>query len=234
MFRWVLIGGSLLAHGGLVVLLGVIRAPVTHAATSIEVTETKKDLPPPPPPKVETPAPVQKRAEAPQNRQRAKAAEPKPADTLPKPGAAPKLGDLPDLGLELSGGNGPPLGLPPAVNTAPASRATAPMAKTLQAPPPPKEADACSEAAGKPKLLRLPQPAYTEAARAAGVEGKVRVEITVDESGRVAGVRVLSALGHGLDEAALAAARAASFQAATRCGKPVRSTFTVSIRFSAS
>jgi protein TonB len=93
--------------------------------------------------------------------------------------------------------------------------------------------DDCADPPAKPKPVSVPQPAYTEAARAAAVEGKVRVELTVDEAGRVVSVRVLSGLGHGLDEAAVAAAKAATFQPAVRCGKPTRATFTISMRFSA-
>ena len=85
--------------------------------------------------------------------------------------------------------------------------------------------------AGRP--INVPQPAFTEAARAAGVEGKVRVELTVDETGRVVDVRVLQGLGYGLDEAALSAARSATFEPALRCGKPSRATFTISMRFTA-
>ena len=47
-------------------------------------------------------------------------------------------------------------------------------------------------------------PEYTEEARAAAIEGKVRVEITVDASGAIRSVKVLEGLGHGLDEAAYA------------------------------
>jgi len=59
------------------------------------------------------------------------------------------------------------------------------------------------------------------------------VELTVDETGRVVEVRVLQGLGYGLDEAALAAARSATFEPALRCGKPSRATFTISMRFTA-
>ena len=77
----------------------------------------------------------------------------------------------------------------------------------------------------------MPQPAYTPQALEAGVEGKVRIQFTVDETGLVVDVRLLAGLGYGLDEAALAAARQATFEAAVRCGKPVSATFTVSMRF---
>jgi protein TonB len=80
----------------------------------------------------------------------------------------------------------------------------------------------------------VPQPAYTDRAREAGVEGKVRIELTVDETGRVVAVKVLAGLGYGLDEAAVAAAQSATFEPAIRCGKPSRATFTISMRFTSS
>ena len=47
----------------------------------------------------------------------------------------------------------------------------------------------------------------------------MRVQVTVDESGHVINARVISGLGYGLDEAALAAAKATPFEAATQCGQ---------------
>jgi periplasmic protein TonB len=91
--------------------------------------------------------------------------------------------------------------------------------------------DPCEDPPAKPKPRNVPQPAGTEAARAAGVEGKVRVQLTVDESGRVIDVKLLQGLGYGLDEAALSAARQAEFEPAVRCGKPSRATFNISMRF---
>lgn len=227
--RAVLIGGSLLLHGALVVALGGIRATVASAATAIEVVETTKPEPPPPA-KVEPPPP-----EPVTPREAPRAAVAKPA-AAPPPEAAPaadNLAALPDFGLELSGGGGGP-GLAVPRGAAPAPAAT-PTTKTLQrAPAPSRAADACDEPPAKPKLVKLPQPAYTDEARAAGIEGKVRLEISVDEAGKVVDVKPLTSLGHGLDEAAVAAARAATFEAAVRCGRPSRSTFTVSIRFSTS
>ncbi|MCU0683483.1 MAG: TonB family protein [Polyangiaceae bacterium] len=59
----------------------------------------------------------------------------------------------------------------------------------------------------------------------------MRVELSVDERGRITSARVLQGLGHGLDEAALEAARRARFEPATRCGKAVAATFVVGMRF---
>lgn len=224
--RWILIGGSLLAHGGLVLALGGIRAPAAIAATAVEVIETTKKTEPPPPAEVKPvpEEPVPERA-----RPKAAAAAP-PAEAAATP-AQPSLANLPDLGLELSGGGGGPgLAVPPPPI---APRPSAPITKTLDRAPA-KAADACTDPPAKPKLLVLPKPTYTEAARAEGIEGKVRVEVTVDETGKVVDAKVLSALGHGLDEAALAAAKDATFEAAVRCGRPTRATFTIAIRFSSS
>jgi protein TonB len=43
---------------------------------------------------------------------------------------------------------------------------------------------------------------------------------------------VIAGLGHGLDEAALEAARASTFEPGTRCGKAAVTTFTIGMRFS--
>jgi protein TonB len=231
-----LLGLSVLFHGALGLLIARIEMQESRAATAIQIAEEKKrdaekkkvDEPPKPPPE-----PPQKLAK------RVKAAE-KPLDEAPPPEAAAPLEALPDFGLELSGGIGG-LAVAPAAAAAQAQRApsaartAAPAVKrALAAQAAAPAVDGCDEPAAKPRPINVPQPAYTDRARAAGVEGKVRVELTVDESGRVVRVRVLTGLGYGLDEAAVAAAERASFEPALRCGKAARATFTISMRFSAS
>lgn len=227
MARTLLILGSVVGHVGLIFALERIDVKESHAVTAIEVVESQKAPPPPVETKVEPPKP--ERAPRPMD-------NPKPvlpAPEAPTPTATPSLDALPDFGLELSGA-GSPGGFGVAQGRA-APTAKPPVAKSLT-PTLAKDAlaDPCAEGPAKPKLKHLPQPTYTDSARAAGVEGKVRIQITVDESGNVVEAKVLAPLGHGLDEAALTAARAASFEAAVRCGKPSRSTFTIAIRFSAS
>lgn len=53
----------------------------------------------------------------------------------------------------------------------------------------------------------IPQAEYPEAARRAGVEGRVVLTLVVDEAGRVAEAKVVEAPGHGLGEAAVAGVR---------------------------
>jgi protein TonB len=231
-----LLGLSLLAHGGLAVAIGYIEHQESRAATAIEIAETKKrepekkpttDVKPPPPPEPKKLA-----------RRQVAAAAPKPADAVPPPPSQAPAETLPDFGLELSGGSGTGLALPAggsARGAAPAvARALGPAVKRPLAAPGSALAGDCDEPAKKPKPLHVPQPAYSDRAREGGIEGKVRVELTVDEAGSVVSVRVLSGLGYGLDEAAVAAAQRASFEPALRCGKATRATFTISMRFSSS
>lgn len=231
MGRWALVVGSALGHVGLVVWLDHIEAKVRTEETAIEMFEAKEAEPPRPPPPAEVvpdPEPVVARPKM------AAAAEEAPP---PEAAAQPTLDALPDFGLELGGVSGAG-GFAVQQGTGPRTARPLPaVKKELTAAsdnPPPKLADPCQEAPAKPKLLNLPQPVYTDAARAAGIEGKVRVSITVDPTGQVTEVKVLQSLGHGLDESALAAARSARFEAAVRCGKPASSTFTIAMRFSAS
>jgi protein TonB len=218
---------SLGAHVALGVALAALPARVRHEIIAISMAETKK--PPKPIVHEETPPEPPKPAAHPV---RAKVAPPVPkAAEAPPPSdeAAPAGDAVPDFGIALSNGGGGGLAVPAARAASPQPATTA-TAKTLghasHAP-----IDECTEPPAKPKLLARPTPAYTEDARAAGISGKVRVEITVDAQGRVVSVRVLQGLGHGLDEAALAAARAMTFEPAIRCGKAASATFKVGFNF---
>jgi protein TonB len=234
----ILIGASLFVHGALAILIGRIEVKESRAATAIAIAETKKKAEKPAPPKAEL-EPEPQRPERAVRKLAAKAApEPAPAP-LPAAPASPQaaMAALPDFGLSLSGGSlGGGVAVPqgiPGGSQANTPKPSAPVKRSLSAATA-APLDECADPPAKPKPVNVPQPAYSDQARAAGVEGKVRVELTVDETGRVVSVRLISGLGHGLDEAALAAAQRATFQPAIRCGKPVRATFTISMRFAAS
>jgi periplasmic protein TonB len=235
--RTAFIAFSLVAHVAAAFGIDTIEAKKTRAATAIEIADVKKPAKktPPPPAKIEPP-----RKPEPPARER-RAATPKPAEApppeAPPPPAAAPISDLPDFGVALSGGvDGTGIALPagngvsggPRPASAPKAAAAAPKKTALAAAGP---LDPCEEPAAKPKPRSVPQPLGTEAARAAGVEGKVRVQLEVDETGHVVNVKLLQGLGYGLDEAALTAARRAEFEPAVRCGKPTRATFNISMRF---
>jgi TonB family protein len=67
-----------------------------------------------------------------------------------------------------------------------------------------------------PRLLTFVEAPYPEAAKAAGRETSVELEIAIDERGAVTTATVLRAAGDGFDEAALAAARRFVFAPARR------------------
>jgi len=224
---------SVAVHGVALVVLGHLReSDLAQAATKIEVFEAKTaEEPPPPPP----PPPPKPKAEAPRPKPRAAAPEAAPPPLATDLGPSP-LAAAPDFGLSLSGG----VAVAPAPARAQRTQSAKPEARSGPARAaanlkPVAAADSgCSDPPVKPKVLSLPRPAYSDQARAAGVEGKVRIELTVDVSGAVTAVRVLQGLGYGLDEAAVQAAKSARFEPAVRCGKPESSTFTIAMRFTAS
>jgi len=232
--RTTFIGFSVVAHGFMMFGIAHIEAKSSREATAIQIAPSRKPAKKPeakvtpPPPKPAPPA-RERRASA------AKPAEAPPPDAAP-PSAAPALADVPDFGVSLSGGgvDGAGFAMPsnsrPGSRTAPSPAKSAP--KRLSAVATPAVVDGCDEPAAKPKPRSVPQPGYTESARAALIEGKVRVQLTVDETGHVVSVKLLQGLGHGLDEAALAAARQVEFEPAVRCGKPISATFNISMRFS--
>jgi protein TonB len=63
------------------------------------------------------------------------------------------------------------------------------------------------------------------------ISGKVVLSVEVLEDGSVGGITVVSGLGHGLDERAVAAARKGRFLPATRDGKPVTAMVKVEVTF---
>jgi protein TonB len=219
---------SLSAH----VILGVAVASVhpekRHEAVAIAFRDVNKpkpvhDAPPvdhePPP----VPAPHPMRAKA------APPSAPKAEPAAANPQASQASDALPDFGLSLSGGGSGGLAVPAAGRGGGGEAQSTPLAKTLSRSMP--KTDECADPPAKPRALSRPTPVYTEDARAAGVSGKVRVEITVDEHGRVVSARILQGLGHGLDEAALAAARTMTFEPAVRCGRASSATFKVGFNF---
>lgn len=71
-----------------------------------------------------------------------------------------------------------------------------------------------------PELVEAAPPEYPPEAAAAGLEAEVTVRISVDATGAVTDVQVVTPVGHGFDEAAVAAARAYRFRPAEWDGKP--------------
>ena len=80
------------------------------------------------------------------------------------------------------------------------------------------------------KALRLPVPAYPHAARNSGAQGRVVVEVIIDEQGKVIEARAVS--GHSfLLQAAVQAARLARFTPALLSGQPIKVKGTINYVF---
>lgn len=81
------------------------------------------------------------------------------------------------------------------------------------------------------EILFKPNPVYTEEARRLKLEGEVLLEVEFLSSGELRVKRVVRGLGHGLDEAAVAAANKIKFKPAQQNGTPVDSTAIVHVSF---
>jgi TonB family protein len=73
-----------------------------------------------------------------------------------------------------------------------------------------------------PRLLHKVEPEYSADARADHIQGTVVLQLVVNESGRPAGISVISPLGFGLDERAKEAVEKWEFAPGTKDGKPVK------------
>lgn len=76
-----------------------------------------------------------------------------------------------------------------------------------------------------------PNPVYTQEARDMKLEGEVLLEVSFSANGTLHVNKVVRGLGHGLDEAAVAAANKIRFKPALSFGQPVDSTAIVHVSF---
>ncbi|MGB6384435.1 MAG: TonB family protein [Terriglobales bacterium] len=81
------------------------------------------------------------------------------------------------------------------------------------------------------EITYKPNPVYTEEARSLKLEGEVLLEVQFAANGQLHVNRVVRGLGHGLDEAAVAAANKMRFKPAMRSGQAMDSTAVVHVVF---
>ena len=230
-------------HAALFTTVALIPKPERAEAAAIELADIKKKKEPPKPPPPPPPPPPQDKPKPPPPPPRAQA-QAKSAPDSAKAAAPSSLmpmsedgfADLGGVALG-NGGGGDGVAIPTAgatrAATAGGGGSSAPKAVTKKAVQQlaPAGPDACTQPVVRPKRSVSVQAKYTKDARQAEIEGLVRIEVTVDESGRVIAARLLNGLGYGLDEAALDAAKKCVFEPATLCGKPVVGTAIVAQRF---
>lgn len=168
------------------------------------------------------------------------APEPAPPEPAPQPHAA--LNAMPDFGISMTGASGPS-GIGVGIPVGPGGGSSQGVSKLTAAPPKEKSFGTvkealqpagdspCAEEVLKPKPLGFAQPQYTDEARSAEIEGRVRLKLSVDAQGNVTDVQVLSGLGHGLDESSIATAKRIKFTPGSACSKAVASSFVITFRF---
>ena len=93
---------------------------------------------------------------------------------------------------------------------------------------PPEPAPGLLEA---PTVLTHVEPSYPDAARRAGIEGTVELEVSIDATGKVTDVEVARGLPFGLSEAAVDAVRRWTWKPAHAASGAVASRKTVRVRF---
>ncbi|MGD9589825.1 MAG: energy transducer TonB [Pyrinomonadaceae bacterium] len=82
------------------------------------------------------------------------------------------------------------------------------------------------------KILSKPQAKYNDAGRTNGVQGSVRLKVTLLANGTIGSITPVTRLPHGLTEQAIAAARQIRFEPAKQNGIPVSRTVTIDYTFS--
>ena len=162
-----------------------------------------------------------------------------PAASSPAPGPAPTAAPERLVGNSLfeaaAGRTAEPVKSPkarPTPDPAPRTQAAAEARPAEAAKPEGGEDQKAPLSAGvlNGKALRLPVPSYPSAARNSGAQGRVVVEVTIDEQGKVIEARAVS--GHTfLLQAAVQAARQARFTPALLSGQPVKVKGTINYVF---
>jgi len=96
----------------------------------------------------------------------------------------------------------------------------------------PSNEEHCTEEPSKPEPVFKTEIEYTAAARAEGIEGKLKLKVVIGADGSVLSVQVLASVSPELDAAAVAAVKQWRFRPAMACGKPVAGgTYVLARRF---
>jgi TonB family protein len=125
-------------------------------------------------------------------------------------------------GVVPSSGFGNGTAVPPPAAKKTGSVASAGFAATdTSAEAPKKKAGPSGPADTTPNILDKPRPEYTAEGRSLRIEGDVVIDLVFLANGTIQINKVVSGLGHGLDESAMRSARQIKFKPAKRDGTPV-------------
>jgi protein TonB len=217
---------SVVAHLGVGAALAVIPQEKLQEVVAIalnEVTPEKKAEPPKPPEHHENRA-----VHAPGHIVRPAAVVAAKASLDETSLTAPAFTDI-GLALDSSSDDGIAINMAKPVPPPQPVAAPQPKPKVLVA-----RAEKVDEAAPlvRPRPLSVVRAEYSNEARSAHVEGRVVMELAINDRGEVTDARVLHGLGYGLDDAAVAAARRLRFSPALRGNRPISTSFVIAMRFS--
>jgi TonB family protein len=83
----------------------------------------------------------------------------------------------------------------------------------------------------QPEVKKRVEPWYPELLKLAGIEGKVLVNVFIDEQGKVEKTKILESTHEAFSEAAVKAAKQWEFSPAMKEGKPIKAEVTIPFRF---
>ena len=218
-------------------MIVVAKERAIRRATAVALAETKraekpKLKPQPPPP----PAPKVAKALPPPKPAAESKATPPPAPRAAAPVATAvemTNADLAPGGIVVpSKASAPAAAVPAAARVASAVSEARKQRQKAELGAAPAGDAPCEEEPTKPEPVFKADIEYTAAARAEGVEGKLKLKLTVGADGAVTNVEVLSAVWPELDAAAVAAAKQWRFKPSMACGKAIEGgTYILARRF---
>jgi protein TonB len=234
--REAMIVASLALHGMIAAAaLSAAHDRKVRRATTVSLAEPDKKKPEPPRPPPPPPPPPPRPRPAP------RPAAPTPAAAAPEPApVAPTAPVATDTVLSNEVGMDIGTGKKPREEVVPAPAPARPKPAPARAPTHVEHAEgattdsagACTEPPGKPEPTLKTEIEYTEEARAGGIEGRLVLRVTVDATGQVTDVVVVTGVDPALDAAAIATVKTWRFRPALACGKPVAGgQYTIARRF---
>ena len=103
--------------------------------------------------------------------------------------------------------------------------------QTVSTEAPKKKAASADSGNAGVDIIEKPRPGYTAEGRDLKLEGDVVIDLVFLANGSVQVIRVVSGLGHGLDESAVRAAKQIKFKPAKQEGQPIDFPARVRIEF---
>ncbi len=234
---WILLVVSAFLHFGFYSYSSEFFQQAAKKYLPIHVVLDKKEKPPAPKPeKVEKPKPPKPKPKPPKPKPKEPPPPPKPNKETPPPPEPPKEPPKEIFGVTEDSvskqGSGVAVRVGNTLNKDMELKYSDPKdIKPLPKAPPRRRPVPAYKLSKLPSFKDRADPVYPAEARRNEIEGVVKLEVIIDETGRVLKVRVKKSLGYGCDEAAIAAVRQSKFNPGYQGDKPVLVKLTIPFRF---